>query len=403
MFKQKETHYQDLSTRGVGINPEAAPLVYNNPSIEQSVPGWEVKGTIENASYVMRFPESSYWNGKIMIGATPAVRNAYSLDLILSDLVMQKGYAYAVCDKATPGFTLRDPMRSMEEWFGAYFQLTESMKNEVAKRYGQSANKIYISGVSNGGYVTRSMLERYPQLYHGGVEWEGALWAPDVRHLLSTVADYVEAYPVYADLRGGTVKTERHAAYEKLLTAGLHPESEPFWKTYYQTYWLISLWLYGRNLDPEWEPFKQEWSNEWVANPSAIFYPWKTREAQLYERTGRLWNTGKLTKPLLSVAGNWDCLLPFEYHAKAYAIMVEQAGAGKYHRLYEIERGNHVDGLLLYDKGNQQPVHPYYEATLNYFEKWVEDNALPPDSGAFSDIQSFYSDVTVLKSLSGKK
>lgn len=394
-----EIHHPDLTTKGLGVNEEAAPLAYRRPLVEKAVPGTGVTGTYGRASFVMRFPDE--WNGKVMIGCTPAVRNAFSLDVLLSDLVLQKGYAYMACDKATPGLTLRDPERSMLEWVDVYEQLTRRMASEVKERYGEPAKKTYVSGISNGGYVTRALLERHPELFDGGVEWEGALWAPNVRNLLTTVADYVNAYPVYADLKGGTLVREKNKAYETLLSAGLPPESEPYWETYYQMYWLVSLWLYGRNLDSDWEPFKMEWTNEWLVKPESISYPWQEREEQIYERTKPLFNTGKLIKPLLSVAGNWDCLLPFKYHAEAYREIVQQTGSGNFHRLYEIKRGNHVDGLLNLDQGEQQPVHPFYEATLNYLENWLENDQMPPESGVYSDIEAFYTEYESLKSVRG--
>ncbi len=112
-----------------------------------------------------------------------------------------------------------------------------------------------------------------------------------------------------------------------------------------------------------------------------------------------LYNTGDLTRPLLSVAGNWDCLIPFKYHAEGYASLVKAAGAEEYHRLYEIERGNHVDGLLTQHKGKQQPVHSYYEAALLYLEEWVEQGNKPPDSGSFESIENFYPFYNSLKTI----
>ncbi len=203
------TYHEDLSTAGIGINEEALPLVYRKPYIMHKVPGRQLTGVIDNASCVMRFPEKDRWNGKMIIGATPAVRNAFSLDLLLSDIILQKGYAYAACDKATPGLTLRDSSRSMEEWLESYYKLTLEAGRKTVQSYGREADQIYITGVSNGGYVTRAMLERFPELYTGGVEWEGVLWAPKERHLLATLAEWVKAYPVYADLTGGTVQTEK--------------------------------------------------------------------------------------------------------------------------------------------------------------------------------------------------
>ncbi len=348
---------------------------------------------------MVRLPDVSQWNGKLLIGGTPAVRNEFSLDWLLSDIVLQRGYAFASCDKATPGFTLRDPLRSMAEWEEAYIGLVDQARQLVGKYYGQDASRTYIAGVSNGGYVVRIMLERHPELFDGGVEWEGVFWHPEGRHLMTTLPVYVCDCPIYWNWRGDRTTSERNAALERLMAAGLAKESSPFWNDYFMIYWVVSLWLYGRSLDTGWKPFAAEWSNDWLRDPLAIAdYPWQERADQLTERIRPIANTGRLTKPLLSVAGNWDCLVPFVHHAAAYAELVRKQETADYHRMYEIEGGNHVDGLLRGGIHGQQPVQPYFEAALYHLEDWVERGVEPPVSGRYSTVVSFTDKVDTLLS-----
>lgn len=212
---------------------------------------------------------------------------------------------------------------------------------------------------------------------------------------MTTIPEYVESYPVYRNLRGDRGTDERDTAFSKLLDAGLHPLSEPYWELYYRAYWALTLWLYGRNLDPEWEPFKTEWSDRLIGETSPLtHYPWEDRREYLDERIRPLSNTGSIGKPLLSVAGNWDCLIPFKYHAEAYANLVWGQGRGHLHRLYEIDRGNHVEGLYQGSKGDQQSVHPYYEAAIYYLEEWVERNVMPPASGLYKSVEAFAQGLT---------
>lgn len=390
----------DLTTRGCGVNADADALVYRAPKVLTPIPGTLWHGKIGRANALVRLPTASHWNGKLLIAATPAVRNEYSMDLLLSDIALQLGYAYAACDKATPGLTLRDPSRGMGEWEKVHLDLVHFATQLTEQKYGRLPTYRYISGVSNGGYVTRFMLERHPNLFDGGVEWEGVLWRKEGRHLLTTLADYVANYPIYCNWRGDWTQHERMAAYQRLLSAGLHPASEPHWQRYFLTYWVISLWLYGFQLDPQWEPFQRPWSNEWLSHPESIAsYPWQERLDQMALQIAPLENSGKIGKPLLSVAGNEDCLVPFSYHAKDYAKLVANAGAGARHRSYEISFGNHVDGLLRKNRGRQQPVQPFYEAALLHLENWVEHGIEPPNAGCYTSIQDFAPNVSLFSNV----
>lgn len=383
-------HVNDLTTKAQGVNPEAEPLVVSAPQVRGTVPGFVWTGAVGRAKAVIRLPDKELWNGKLLVGGTPAVRNEYSLDWLLGDIALQRGYAFATCDKATPGLTLRDPMRSMAEWEPAYVALVDQAQQLVHDVYGQPAERTYIAGVSNGGYIVRMMMERHPDRFDGGVEWEGVLWHTQTRHLMTTLPVYVHDYPIYCNWRGDRSAVERSAALERMQEAGLVPESSPVWDTYFMVYWVLSLWLYGRSLDPDWEPFAAAWSTDWLRDPTPLAsYPWQERQHVLKERIMPIANTGRLTKPLLSVAGNWDCLVPFSHNASAYARLVAQQEASRWHRMYEIERGNHVDGMLRGGWNRQQPVQPYFEAALYYLEDWVERGLEPPTSGRYSSIQDF--------------
>lgn len=384
----------DLTTSGQGVHSDAEPLVFFPPKITKQVPGFKWEGKIGKMKVLIRLPDSTIWNGKIMIGATPSVRNEFSLDLLLSDLVLQHGYAFAACDKGTPNIILRDPNRSMVEWETNYIELTQLTQKVVQEFYDKPATHTYISGVSNGGYIARIMMERHAYLFDGGVEWEGVLWHPDSQHLLRELPIYLANYPIYRNWRGDRTQYEKNAAFGKLMHAGLHPLSEPFWEQYYMIYWIVSLWLYGFALDPDWLPFQAQWSNEWLKDPSILAdYSFEARSGMINKVISSLANSGNIQKPFLSIAGNWDCLVPFEHHAKAYENLVKKNGNPALHRLYEISRGNHVDGLLRNHQGNQQPVQPYYEAAIYHLEAWVERGVQPPASAIFERVPDFIRDV----------
>ena len=56
-------------------------------------------------------------------------------------------------------------------------------------------------------------------------------------------------------------------------------------------------------------------------------------------------NNGIVRKPLISVHGTLDALIPLKGHARPYKAMVEAKGYGQNYRLYEIQNGNHLDRL----------------------------------------------------------
>ncbi|WP_328702133.1 alpha/beta hydrolase [Alicyclobacillus fructus] len=368
----------DLTTQGQGAHEDAQALVYRPPRIVRRVPGYQWHGALGRAQAVLRIPRD--WNGKLVIGATPAVRSEFALDHLVSDIVLQRGYAYAACDKATPGLTLRDPARSMAEWEYAYVHLIEVAKRVLALRFAQVPLRTYVLGVSNGGYVARILAERHADGIDGAVDWEGVYWAPQGQHLLKTLPTWIAGFAAYARADG----PERKRWRDHLVALGLPPGAEPHWAIYYQMYWLVTLWLYGRNLDPDWPNFALPWSNDWLADPSALAaYPAEERAGRVATRIAPIVNTGRIGAPVLTVAGNWDCLLPFAAHQTAYAQAVAAAGRAHLHRLYEIDRGNHVDGLLRLDRGDQQPVFPYFEAAFLCLERWVERGEEPPPGGLY--------------------
>ena len=49
----------------------------------------------------MRFPNK--WNGKLVITGAPGIRKQYSVDPVISDFVLARGYAYASTDKGNDG------------------------------------------------------------------------------------------------------------------------------------------------------------------------------------------------------------------------------------------------------------------------------------------------------------
>src|SRR5919206_555120 len=77
----------------------------------------------------------------------------------------------------------------------ALLQLAIAAKQAMAQRYGRAPARTYVTGISNGGYLTRWQLEHHPELYDGGVDWEGALFTPDGPNLFTYLPVALREYP----------------------------------------------------------------------------------------------------------------------------------------------------------------------------------------------------------------
>ena len=68
--------------------------------ITKAVPGVLIKGTLKDdqqGRFLLRLPEE--WNGKLVVAGAAGTRSEFNGDLVISDFVLQKGYAYASQNK----------------------------------------------------------------------------------------------------------------------------------------------------------------------------------------------------------------------------------------------------------------------------------------------------------------
>jgi len=109
--------------------------------------------------------------------------------------------------------------------------------------------------------------------------------------------------------------------------------------------------------------------------------------------------TGKIKKPLITVAGTMDALLPIQRGARAYEAVVNASRQGNnqqraaQYRLYEIQNGNHIETFK--DTFAQlEFIQPHAQKAFDLLVAQVEDNApLPPSQcvprgGAIADAPS---------------
>lgn len=90
--------------------------------------------------------------------------------------------------------------------------------------------------------------------------------------------------------------------------------------------------------------------------------------------------TGKTGKPMRTLHGTLDALLPIDTDSNVYNQLIKDADKGDLHRYYKIEDGNHVDSYYDRYPDELRPILPCYRAAFKGLEKWVEKGNKPPRS-----------------------
>ena len=360
-----------------------------NPS---GVPGIQVDGYFRDRSttntnngwnhdsqFVIRLPDE--WNGKLVVTGAPGVRRQYANDYIISDWVLARGYAFASTDKGNTGTSFYDdgsePGGSVREWNRRVTQLTRAAKRVVAQKYGRAPRRTYLFGISNGGYLTRWQLENRPRLYDGGVDWEGTLFRAKGPNLFTYLPQALQSYPEYR----ATGSEEAHRA---MIDAGFAKGSEFLWDYHYAYYWDLTQRIYREEFDPSYDgelsggmPFCQ-------GGPGCdTDYDYASRPDAVKDAVRSVSLTGRIGRPLLTLHGSFDALLPPATDSHVYERLVDRRGRGRLHRYYRFEGGNHVDSLYDVYPDRLRPLLPCARAAFTELVRWVERDSRPPRSAFY--------------------
>ncbi len=336
-------------------------------------------GYVHDSQFVLRLPDD--WNGGLVITGAPGTRRQYANDFIIGDFVLAKGYAFAATAKGNTGANFyrdgEEPGDAVAEWHRRVEELTRAAKVAVEQRYGRAPERTYITGISNGGYLTRYALENTPELYDGGVDWEGTLFLSEGPNLLTYLPAALANYPEYA-------ATGSREAFENIVAAGFEADSEFLWRDHYTIYWDLTQRIYREEFDPGYDdPLPEDQAGVPFCQPGTpncdADYDYEERPPEVKRAVERVSLTGEIGKPMITLHGDLDALLPIKTDSDVYAKMVRRAGRSRMHSYFVIEDGNHVDSF--YDRYPERlrPILPCYRAAFEALEDSVESGRpLPP-------------------------
>jgi alpha-beta hydrolase superfamily lysophospholipase len=368
--------------------------------ITRAVPGLQITGGMAddvNARWLLRLPQ--HWNGKIVVGVPGGTRSEFMGDFIFSDLVVQQGYAYASTNKGTLNFFfttaadasgcrltpptsalsslrvhfyLADPEDSITEWFRRTRQATRLVRTAVEAYHSRSAERTYLIGISNGGHVVRRLLAESPHMYDGGIDWEGVYWAPPGPNILIDLPAALRPYRDY--FLGGFNPSS--AAHQAIMDAGYPPDirSNPltpttfgpngsFYETHANNYWDVTTCLFTKELDPAYTGLAE-----------AYDYRARRKPFHLSPNVGKISTDGDIARPLLTIHGTMDALLPITRHARPFRDAVVENGKRGLHRLYEVQNGNHIErfGQSSFNFRQLELLQPHAHDAFQRLVGWVE-------------------------------
>ena len=350
---QELAHLDDLTTAGTVASGHTNPadyvgLTHSGLPQQSGVPGVQIDGYFpdtshtntnhgwnHDAQFVIRLPQR--WNGGLVVSGSPGVRAQYANDKSISDYVLSLGYAYAATDKGNTGAAFyADGIRpgdAIVEWNVRTTQLARAARATVAQHYGRPAREVIAAGISNGGYLVRWQLENHPELYTRGVDLEGTLWTVDGPNLFTYLPQAITGY-------------EQHDT-AKIVAAGFNPKSSFLWDYHYTVYWKLTQRIYAAELDPTYTGAEADY--DYAQRPEA-------RKA-----IARIALTGNIRRPLTTIHGTYDSLLPISQDSDVYAELAKHTGLHTYQR---VEAGNHVDGLVDTYPDQLVPLVPYLQRAI---------------------------------------
>ncbi|HEX7840602.1 MAG TPA: hypothetical protein VF469_24150, partial [Kofleriaceae bacterium] len=268
--------FTPTTDRGV-ISPDAP----DRTPITHAVPGLQVNGRFADdptgqARFLLRLPAT--WNGRLVVAGASGTRSENNGDFAWSDYVVSRGYAYASQNKGVlnlkitslasptpPGasscrlnpasqiwveFFDDDPAKPFTQWTQYILEDARLAHRAVDAQYHRHARFTYAVGTSNGGYQVRRAVEEAPELFDGGVDWEGTFIDPRGPNILIDLPPAIANFPAYA----ASGFDSNSAAARAIVAAGYPPDlvsgTASLWGLYSAQFWEVTQCQWQKRFDP---------------------------------------------------------------------------------------------------------------------------------------------------------
>ena len=375
-----------------------APSAGKRTPIVKAVPGIQLEARFADdptgqARFLVRLPDD--WNGGLVVAGASGTRSEFNGDFAWSDYVIQKGYAYASQNKGVLNFQLSsssdalacrlnpasatyvhfyddDPGQPFTRWAPFIAEAARLARHAVHARYGSGPRHTYAVGTSNGGYQVRRAVESYPHLFDGGVDWEGTFVSEAAPNLLTDLPPAILNFPDYASSGFSASST----AAKNIQAAGYPPDlvsgSTSLWGLYSSSFWEVTFCQWQKRLDPGYDTY--------VSGTGTYNYVARLSASGVGGNLAAFATTGRIHRPLITVAGTMDSLLPIDHHARAYARKVRATRDREApYRLFEVQNGNHIEtNADLFPQ--LEIIEPHAQRAFDVLVEHVEHGApLPPD------------------------
>jgi hypothetical protein len=390
----------------------APPVGFRTP-ITKAVPGMQVQARIAGdplgqARILIRMPDD--WNGKLVVAGASGTRSEFNGDFAWSDYVVQKGYAYVSQNKGIYNLLIstaadplacrlnpnsgtfvhfydNDPAALFTRWNEIMLAATRIGRDAVEITYGRRPARTYAVGTSNGGYQVRRAVETAPELFDGGVDWEGTFVDPAAPNLLSALPPAILNYPDYLasgfDSGSTAAKNIREAGFPPDMTITYEGNATSLWGLHWIQFWEVTQCQWQKRLDPGYDTYG--------SGTGTYVYVDRLSGSDVGANIAAFATTGRIKRPLITVAGTMDGLLPIDVHARAYARKVEAAlsrdsgpaarPSGERtpeYRLYEVQNGNHIE-VFTTTFPRLELIQPHALKAFDLLVAHVEEAAaLPP-------------------------